>query len=440
MLRRLLTLLTVLTLACASAQAYVPERSLLHQSELASPAKTAPRGFAATAATAAKEKSPVSPHSTKEKTLDTEEPSNGRRFYAQQRYYRPNLGRFNRIDPWEGDVLNPITLNKYLYAVGNPLRYTDPDGRQFCGQICDAGYMYGHARSDEERSQALRHGANASPVIGVPVGAALRATEIVQAPIDAVSDAASAAAGDEGAQARTGARIDSALAAHDERAPWMLAGQVGLLAHEANRLSRSVVDNVRRLSNAVSHNDYVSAGKSGVDLGLDITEVAGPVAAVRSGVVGGLTPRRVARSEQSVTVVEGVDGGPAAVLMSPQASIASGAGEAARGGLNLFRAGPDGSTTREAATGWRQGDRMLYLPNQGSAQSNWVQNAGRLRQEMRAGEPIFDSYRDMATGLQIPAGTSPASGGRFLNAERRLLESRGWIYDSSTGAYQPPIP
>ncbi|WP_395788215.1 RHS repeat-associated core domain-containing protein, partial [Aquimonas sp.] len=46
----------------------------------------------------------------------------GSSYYAQQRYYRPNLGRFNRIDPWEGDVLNPITLNKYLYAVGNPLR------------------------------------------------------------------------------------------------------------------------------------------------------------------------------------------------------------------------------------------------------------------------------------------------------------------------------
>ncbi len=55
MLRRLLTLLTVLTLACASAQAYVPERSLLHAGELASPAKTAPRGFAAQAESAAKE-------------------------------------------------------------------------------------------------------------------------------------------------------------------------------------------------------------------------------------------------------------------------------------------------------------------------------------------------------------------------------------------------
>ena len=50
-------------------------------------------------------------------------------YYAQQRYYRPGLGRFNRVDPWEGDFLRPVTLNKYLYANGNPLIYVDPDGR-----------------------------------------------------------------------------------------------------------------------------------------------------------------------------------------------------------------------------------------------------------------------------------------------------------------------
>ena len=50
-------------------------------------------------------------------------------YYAQQRYYRPGIGRFTRTDPWSGDELSPITLNKYLYANGNPLIYVDPDGR-----------------------------------------------------------------------------------------------------------------------------------------------------------------------------------------------------------------------------------------------------------------------------------------------------------------------
>ena len=141
MLRRLLTLLTVLTLACASAKAYVPERSLLHQSELASPAKTAPRGFAARAEPAAKEKSaasdccvrenwhpPLKLASSMQFTGHYRE-REGSSYYAQQRYYRPGVGRFNRVDPWEGNELSPITLNKYLYANGNPLVFVDPDGR-----------------------------------------------------------------------------------------------------------------------------------------------------------------------------------------------------------------------------------------------------------------------------------------------------------------------
>lgn len=85
-------------------------------------------------------------------------------YYAQQRYYRPGLGRFNRVDPWEGDFLRPVTLNKYLYANGSPLIYVDPDGR--CGvmssvpsmsAICAPieAYMLGIDRSTPEGRQQL---------------------------------------------------------------------------------------------------------------------------------------------------------------------------------------------------------------------------------------------------------------------------------------------
>ena len=112
--------------------------------------------------------------------------------------------------------------------------------------------------------------------------------------------------------------------------------------------------------------------------------------------------------------------------------------DASTGGLNLFRAGKDGLSTREVGRAWSSGDRMLYLPNRGSPKANWKQNAGRLREEMKKGRPIYDSYRTSATGFQIPAGLNPSSGGRFLNAERKLLESKGWRYDPSNGAYYPP--
>lgn len=60
-------------------------------------------------------------------------------YYAQQRYYRPGLGRFTRIDPWEGDPLDPVTLNKYLYGNGNPLIWMDPDGEKSVTTMIDEG-------------------------------------------------------------------------------------------------------------------------------------------------------------------------------------------------------------------------------------------------------------------------------------------------------------
>jgi hypothetical protein len=46
-----------------------------------------------------------------------------------------------------------------------------------------------------------------------------------------------------------------------------------------------------------------------------------------------------------------------------------------QGGLNLFKWNqPQTSTT----TGWKEGDYMLYLPNQGSTSANWKANYGAL--------------------------------------------------------------
>lgn len=82
--------------------------------------------------------------------------------------------------------------------------------------------------------------------------------------------------------------------------------------------------------------------------------------------------------------------------------------------------------------GWRTGDRKFHLPDQGTPKLNRAQDAGRLRAGMQRGRPIFDSFRDPITGKQIPTRG-------FLNAERNLLESRGWKFNPQTGAYQPPV-
>jgi len=149
MLGRVFSLVAALLLASASAQANVPARSIAHRGELASPSKTAPREIFSPVATASGKNPlasvcrvggiwhpPLNLASCVGYTGYYADPESSL-YYAQQRYYSPKLGRFTRIDPWAGDVLNPITLNKYLYANGNPLGFLDPTGT-----YGEAGHYY----------------------------------------------------------------------------------------------------------------------------------------------------------------------------------------------------------------------------------------------------------------------------------------------------------
>lgn len=59
--------------------------------------------------------------------------------FAQARYYMPEIGRFISEDPIQGTILNPQTLNSYIYCNNNPLTYIDPLGlmslKQFKNQF-----------------------------------------------------------------------------------------------------------------------------------------------------------------------------------------------------------------------------------------------------------------------------------------------------------------
>ena len=112
------------------------------------------------------------------------------------------------------------------------------------------------------------------------------------------------------------------------------------------------------------------------------------------------------------------------VWASSEAMAAKGG---AQGGLNLFKWGAPQTTK---ATGWKSGDYMLHLPNKGTPALNWKANYEALRSSMKLGKPIFDSYR-------LPNGNLIPTGG-FLNVERSILQGRGWIYNSSRGAWLPP--
>jgi RHS repeat-associated protein len=49
-------------------------------------------------------------------------------YYLRQRFYDMSNGRFGRMDTYEGNQQDPLTLNKYLYANGNVANNIDPTG------------------------------------------------------------------------------------------------------------------------------------------------------------------------------------------------------------------------------------------------------------------------------------------------------------------------
>ena len=48
--------------------------------------------------------------------------------YMHARYYKAHMGRFLTVDPVVGRPEAPGSWNRYAYALGNPVRYTDPNG------------------------------------------------------------------------------------------------------------------------------------------------------------------------------------------------------------------------------------------------------------------------------------------------------------------------
>jgi RHS repeat-associated protein len=51
--------------------------------------------------------------------------------YLRQRYYDPTTGRFNRLDPFFGNISDPLSFHKYLYCIADPNNYTDPNGDHY---------------------------------------------------------------------------------------------------------------------------------------------------------------------------------------------------------------------------------------------------------------------------------------------------------------------
>jgi RHS repeat-associated protein len=51
--------------------------------------------------------------------------------YHRARWMDSRVGRFQGMDPWEGNPGNPTTLHRFLYGGGNPVSWVDPSGWDF---------------------------------------------------------------------------------------------------------------------------------------------------------------------------------------------------------------------------------------------------------------------------------------------------------------------
>jgi RHS repeat-associated protein len=76
---------------------------------------------------------------------------NGARFYA------PGLGAFTQLDTSQGSALNPMSLNRFLYAAANPENLIDPSGHRYCTtQNADNCDGYRPRTSDAQKKAILK--------------------------------------------------------------------------------------------------------------------------------------------------------------------------------------------------------------------------------------------------------------------------------------------
>ena len=54
--------------------------------------------------------------------------TDAQQYYLRARYYNQNNGRFNQMDNYAGDTVDPQSLHKYLYCHANPINVIDPSG------------------------------------------------------------------------------------------------------------------------------------------------------------------------------------------------------------------------------------------------------------------------------------------------------------------------
>ena len=75
--------------------------------------------------------------------------------YLRARYYSSGAGRFLSRDTWGGDVMSPLSLNRWMYVEGNPVNLTDLSGNSIYSGIC-MGQVFAKSRQKNNFSDSRR--------------------------------------------------------------------------------------------------------------------------------------------------------------------------------------------------------------------------------------------------------------------------------------------
>ena len=77
------------------------------------------------------------------------------------RDYAPGTGTFTQLDSVQGSAANPMTMNRFLYALANPATLIDPDGHMAACPTCDGGGTETDPEADDRSYEC--HGTSCNP-------------------------------------------------------------------------------------------------------------------------------------------------------------------------------------------------------------------------------------------------------------------------------------
>ena len=63
--------------------------------------------------------------------------------YLHWRWYDLSTGRFNRLDPFFGNLRDPQSFHKYLFTPSDPVNFNDPDGTEYTAGTVSMGSTMG---------------------------------------------------------------------------------------------------------------------------------------------------------------------------------------------------------------------------------------------------------------------------------------------------------